>query len=188
MIRFLLKTAFLFFCLLLILPFFSTYLTGEPASQDNAEAPNAAEIGGAVTAARGTIEYMSGLCGEKPEVCVNGVKIIDFLRHRAGEGANVAYRYLGQHFDDGDVQNTNVATISPDTRQVRLAAEPPEAVPAKTATPSPDTVITGAIEEAALSQPQAPVAPAPPETLTAAARPDLAGIRLDVPLPTPRPY
>ncbi|WP_176083435.1 DUF5330 domain-containing protein [Martelella sp. HB161492] len=188
MIRFLLKTAFFFFCLLLILPFFSTFLTGEPVDQDGTQPQSAADVGGAVTAARGTLEYMSGLCGEKPEVCVNGIKIIDFLRHRAGEGADVAYRYLGQHFDkadDGADDKTSSPTALPAVPgQTETAATPLPAGAPQAAVP--DAVITGAIVE----PPPLPVqTPAAPETLTAAAaRPDLTGIRLDVPLPTPRPY
>ena len=59
--RFLLKSAFMIFVLLLLVPFFAPLMLGGAATREQQALPSGQDIGGAVSAARGTFEYMSGI-------------------------------------------------------------------------------------------------------------------------------
>lgn len=170
--RFLLKSAFMIFILLLLVPFFAPLMLGGSATREQQALPSGQDIGGAVSAARGTFEYMSDICDERPDVCSNGAGILGFLGRRAQQGAEIVYLYLGQHFGDKSEQKIAEATEAPartdNIRTVPIAAAPPEPV----ADTVPDLIKTGAI----IGQP-APSAPAV----------QIPGLPETVPVPTPRP-
>ena len=84
--RFLLKSAFMIFVLLLLVPFFAPLMLGGAATREQQALSSGQDIGGAVSAARGTFEYMSGICDERPDVCNDGSGIISFLGRRARQG------------------------------------------------------------------------------------------------------
>ena len=176
--RFLLKSAFMIFVLLLLVPFFAPLMLGGAATREQQALPSGQDIGGAVSAARGTFEYMSGICDERPDVCNDGSGIISFLGRRARQGAEIVYIYLGQHFGDKDPQPAQETAAAP---KVARPAEPEPAVepkpvvetpPAVVAGNTPDLIQTGAI----IGQPAKVEAPV-----------RIPGLPENVPVPTPRP-
>ena len=72
---------------LVVLSFFST-------DGDNKSSLSAAGVTNAVISAGEIVHYMSGICVEKPEVCVKGAETIGFLSERTREGAKVAFQLL----------------------------------------------------------------------------------------------
>lgn len=166
--RFLLKSAFMIFILLLVVPFFAPLLLGSSATREQQALPSGSDIGGAISAARGTIDYMSGMCDERPEVCTDGAGIMGFLGNRARQGAQIVYLYLGQHFGDKTPEPQTLETTSPKT--ARPAPSAPEV-----AGNVPDLIQTGAILGTA----------APELTTQQPSRIDEPG--QTVPVPTPRP-
>lgn len=171
--RFLLKSAFMIFILLLLVPFFAPLMLGGAATREQQALPSGQDIGGAVSAARGTFEYMSGICDERPDVCNDGSGIISFLGHRARQGAEIVYLYLGQHFGDKAPQpapeTAAVPQVAPKVaRPVEPVAEPPAVIAGNT----PDLIQTGAI----IGQPAKVETPV-----------RIPGLPENVPVPTPRP-
>lgn len=183
--RFLLKSAFMIFLLLLVVPFFAPFLLDKPLNSERSAMPGPQEIGGAVSAARGTIEYMSGICEDKPEVCEDGAGILSFLGSRARQGAEIVYIYLGQHFGDNKTTEEKQADDTyGSTNPAPLADHNLEAE-----RPPQDMVTTGAIAETntVSAEPSAPKAVQPPGPVPDAFSPDISGISIDVPIPTRRP-
>ncbi|WP_180897684.1 DUF5330 domain-containing protein [Martelella soudanensis] len=162
------------FVLLLLVPFFAPLMLGGAATREQQALPSGQDIGGAVSAARGTFEYMSGICDERPDVCQDGSGIIGFLGHRARQGAEIVYLYLGQHFGDKAPQPAQETAAAP--KVARPAAPDPVTVadppPAVIAGDTPDLIQTGAI----IGQ---PVKVQPPIRIP--------GLPENVPVPTPRP-
>ena len=183
--RFLLKSAFMIFLLLLVVPFFAPFLLEKPVTSEQAAMPSPEDIGGAVSAARGTIEYMSGICTDKPEVCEDGAGILSFLGSRARQGAEIVYIYLGQHFDDDKKATSEKVTKPSDTSQQAK----PESGTAETGPPTQDMVMTGAI--GVTSKPAAPAlptqSPGPVNPTPDRIEKTLDGVLVDVPIPTRRP-
>nr|WP_272210632.1 DUF5330 domain-containing protein [Marinicella sp. W31]MDC2876533.1 DUF5330 domain-containing protein [Marinicella sp. W31] len=177
--RFLLKSAFMIFLLLLIVPFFAPVLLGDKAGRGQAVLPSGEDIGSAVSAARGTIDYMSGMCDERPDVCDDGAGLLGFLGKRARQGAEIVYLYLGEHFsEDKPAQAPASATDKtarpavPAPTEISPAARMAEIPPAAT-----DLIRTGAIvPESEMPEPQ-----------PAADVVRISGLPENVPLPTPRP-
>ena len=173
--RFLLKSAFMIFILLLLVPFFAPLMLGGSATREQQALPSGQDIGGAVSAARGTFEYMSDICDERPDVCSDGAGILGFLGRRARQGAEIVYLYLGQHFGNKAEQKiAETAQATPphprteNIRTVPIAVVPPEAV----ADTAPDLIQTGAI----IGQPTPSVSSV-----------HIPGLPETVPVPTPRP-
>jgi hypothetical protein len=99
---FLIKTAFWFSLVLVLLPVFSsqstTRLQNEPKVQ----------VSDAFGAATGAFQYVSALCSEKPDVCVKGGETFTALGYRAREGALVAYQFLDNQFGANKADGRNV--------------------------------------------------------------------------------
>ncbi|WP_174801708.1 DUF5330 domain-containing protein [Martelella limonii] len=164
--RFLLKAAFMIFLLLLVVPFFAPLMLGDAATREQQALPSGQDIGGAVSAARGTFEYMSDICDQRPEVCTDGAGMLGFLGRRARQGAEIVYLYLGQHFGDTAEKPALQTAATPKLARPVIEPEPVAAEqPAPAAETTPDLIQTGAIDEA------------PPST---------APVQV-VPVPTPRP-
>ncbi|AMM85034.1 DUF5330 domain-containing protein [Martelella sp. AD-3] len=179
--RFLLKSAFMIFVLLLIVPFFAPLLLGDKATRNEAMLPSGRDIGSAVSAARGTIDYMSGMCEERPEVCDDGAGLLGFLGRRARQGAEIVYLYLGAHFaEDERVPAPQQArkTTRPEQPAAEVTVVERMAEPAETPT---DLIRTGAIT------PEPDIAPAPQPPAPAVQPQRISGLPENVPLPTRRP-
>lgn len=91
---FLIRTAFWFSMVLVMLPIFDQDATSRLANEKGVELTDA------LGAAAGVISYASELCAEKPDVCVKGAETFSTLGSRAREGARVAYTYLDGQFVD----------------------------------------------------------------------------------------
>lgn len=76
---------------------------GTPEQQGSSAIP-AIEIGSTIAAATGAYDYLSGLCTEKPDVCVKGAETFAALGQRAKAGALVAYQILDEHLADPALQ------------------------------------------------------------------------------------
>ncbi len=106
---FLIKSTFWFTLVLVGLSFLGS-------SQNSQSAANSQfELANAISAAMGTYDYVSGLCSNKPDVCVKGAQTLGAIGARAREGALVAYQLLNRHFGDGtDASATANATATAD--------------------------------------------------------------------------
>lgn len=93
---FLIKGAFWFSLVLVMLPIFDQDAT------DRLSQEQGVELTDALGAAAGLISYATDLCSEKPDVCIKGAETFSTLGHRAREGARVAYTYLDTQFSDED--------------------------------------------------------------------------------------
>lgn len=91
---FLIKSTVFLMMTLVVLSFFSTDDSGSNRL-------SAAGMTDAVISAGEIVHYMSGICVEKPEVCVKGAQTIALLGERTREGAKVAYQLLEGQFGDG---------------------------------------------------------------------------------------
>ena len=91
---FLIRTAFWFSMVLVMLPIFDDEATTRLKDEQGVEFTDA------LGAAAGAITYVGSLCSEKPEVCVKGAETFTALGSRAREGARVAYGYLDTQFAD----------------------------------------------------------------------------------------
>lgn len=91
---FLIRGAFWFSLVLVMLPIFDQEATDRLANEPGVELTDA------LGAAAGVISYATELCAEKPDVCVKGAETFSTLGSRAREGARVAYTYLDTQFAD----------------------------------------------------------------------------------------
>ncbi|WP_132955568.1 DUF5330 domain-containing protein [Rhizobium sp. BK251] len=91
---FLIRTAFWFSLVLVALPLFSTQST------ERLENDPKVEFSDAFSAASGAYDYLSGMCSEKPDVCIKGAETFTALGYRAREGARLAYEFLDSQFGD----------------------------------------------------------------------------------------
>lgn len=163
---FLIKGSFWFGLVLVVLSFFS----GESAVK-NANEPTL-QISDAFVAATGAYDYLSGLCGEKPEVCTKGAETVSALGHRARDGARVAFELLDNQFGSG--KSADVASASSSKPAVALA--PTQA--------SPVAALQAHEEKtAALNQPM-PYRPPVDDGQDVSSDNVTTGT---IPLPTPRP-
>ena len=125
MIGLLIRGAFWFSLVLVMLPIFDRDATDRLKSEDGIEMTDA------LGAAAGALSYVSDLCNQKPDVCVKGAETISTLGTRAKEGARVAYTYLDGHFAGTDELASPDRPIDP----AALARDAEEA----------DAVLTGTI-------------------------------------------
>lgn len=151
---FLIKAAFWFSLVLVLLPIFGT----EEAAQPQAAAGARMDIGQTVSAASEAIGYIGAICLEKPDVCTKGAETFNALGHRAKDGARIAYQLLETQFGD---EKTAAAT------------------PADAATAG-DAVTTGTVPEQAMP-PVAPSAAAAAEPALSETHEDLGFTRIPVP-------
>ncbi|MDB5526317.1 MAG: hypothetical protein JWM58_4080 [Rhizobium sp.] len=91
---FLIRTAFWFSMVLVMLPIFDDEATTRLKDEKGVELTDA------LGAAAGAISYVGSLCSEKPDVCVKGAETFTALGSRARKGARVAYGYLDTQFAD----------------------------------------------------------------------------------------
>jgi len=169
--RLLIKGSFWFGLVLVLLPLFSsessTRLANDPQVQ----------FSDAFTAVSGAYDYITGMCGEKPEVCSKGGETLTALGYRAREGARVAYQLIDSQLS-GDAKDKPSAKI----------AEAAGAVAAPLANLNPAAALAPSAKEekaAALNQPM-PYRPpvdgeATSDAVTTGTVPAL------VPTPKPRP-
>ncbi|CDM56910.1 MULTISPECIES: DUF5330 domain-containing protein [Rhizobium] len=160
---FLIKGSFWFGLVLVLLSFFS----GESSTGPRPKL----QVSDAFVAATGVYDYVTGMCGEKPEVCVKGAETMTALGHRAREGARVAYELLDSRFGDDNSVKPAVATIAPSAPVAALA---PARAEAQTAAQE---------RTAALNQPL-PYRPPVDDGDEAVSDTVTTGT---IPLPTPRP-
>ena len=116
---FLIKGSFWFGLVLVLLSFFSG--EGPTSSQPKLQ------FSDALVAATGAYDYVTGMCGEKPEVCVKGAETMAALGHRAREGARVAYELLDSRFGDDNAAKPVGATNAPIAPVAALAPSHTEA-------------------------------------------------------------
>ncbi len=103
---FLIKGSFWCGLVLVALSFFS----GERST--DGQTGSTLQISDAFVAITGAYDYVSGLCGEKPEVCAKGADTLGVLGQRARSGALVAFELLDSKFGSGksaDVASTATA-------------------------------------------------------------------------------
>ncbi|BCH53694.1 DUF5330 domain-containing protein [Agrobacterium vitis] len=146
---FLIKGAFWFTLVLVAL----SYLGGAPRD-GSASAPQF-ELANAVSAASGAYDYLSGLCGEKPDVCVKGGQTLQAIGIRAREGALVAYQLLNRQFGTGEDHQA----ISVDTAPAHGSVT--EAAIATPAAASEDHMVTGTVSAAGNGVPLTITVPRP---------------------------
>jgi len=91
---FLIKGAFWFSLVLVMLPIFDQDASNRLSQEKGVELTDA------LGAAAGVISYATDLCAQKPDVCVKGAETFTTLGTRAREGARVAYTYLDTQFAD----------------------------------------------------------------------------------------
>jgi len=91
---FLIRGAFWFSLVLVMLPIFDQDATDRLAKEPGVELTDA------LGAASGIISYATDLCTQKPDVCVKSAETFSTLGVRAREGARVAYTYLDTQFTD----------------------------------------------------------------------------------------
>jgi hypothetical protein len=143
---FLIKTAFWFSLVLVLLPLFNsqstTRLQNEPKVQ----------VSDAFGAATGAFQYVSALCSEKPDVCVKGGETFTALGYRAREGALVAYQFLDNQFGGNKADGKSVVpadTIKNGQAALNkvIAAAAMQPMPAKPAADNEaaDAVVTGTV-------------------------------------------
>jgi hypothetical protein len=89
---FLIKGSFWCGLVLVALSFFS----GERST--DGQTGSTLQISDAFVAVTGAYDYVSGLCGEKPEVCAKGADTLGVLGQRARSGALVAFELLDSKF------------------------------------------------------------------------------------------
>lgn len=110
------STVFLCFTLV-VLSFFST-------DDQNESSLSAAGVTSAVLSAGEIVHYISGICVEKPDVCVKGAETLAVLSERTREGAKVAYQLLEGQLGDGDTQKkVTVAQPIPEKPQELVVAD-----------------------------------------------------------------
>ena len=142
---FLIKTAFWFSLVLVLLPIFSSQSANR--TQNNPQV----QVSDAVTAATGAFQYVTSLCSEKPEVCVKGGETFTALGYRAREGALVAYEMIDHQLSGKPADKTADAGTGAAKQQVAIAAPLADAemqpMPRKPVVDGDngDTVVTGTI-------------------------------------------
>jgi hypothetical protein len=148
---FLIKTSVVFAAGLVVLSYFSSH---PPAPTDNAAGQ--LQLADAFTAATGAYTYLSGLCSEKPEVCVKGGETFTALAIRAKEGARVAYEFLDRQLAPVEQDATaSAAPAAPSSAmlplmpKLTLTSAPGQPLPQKIAEVegrrSTDSVVTGTV-------------------------------------------
>jgi len=122
---FLIRGAFWFSLVLVMLPIFDQDATDRLANEPGVELTDA------LGAAAGVISYAGELCAQKPEVCVKGAETFSTLGSRAREGARVAYTYLDTQFANEEamkaadaVKTGTVAAKDPIAAAIQDAALP----------------------------------------------------------------
>jgi hypothetical protein len=92
-VRFLIRTAFWFSLVLLILPL------GSGNGTDGRQYVSPVQ---AFFAARDAVGDVSAICERKPEVCEVGKSAFETIKIRAGESARIAYEILSRRFGEPD--------------------------------------------------------------------------------------
>lgn len=170
---FLIKGSFWFGLVLVILSFFS----GESTTQGDNQAK--LQFGDVFVAATGAYDYLTGMCGEKPEVCLKGGETMSALGHRALAGARVAYELLDSQFGDGTAAKPIAAPHATIPGRVALApAHPENLAPGQNLAQERTT---------ALNQPMPYRPPVDDGEEISSDAVTTGTISLSIPLPTPRP-
>ena len=129
---FLIKGSVFFAAVLVVLSYFSS----KPAAE--IEGARSFQMGDAVTAATQAYQYVSAICGEKPEVCEKGSETFAALGVRATEGARVAFELLDRQFGDDALAVAERSDPDPAPFPAKATAASVEAL-------SSDPVFTGTV-------------------------------------------
>ncbi len=97
-----------------------SFFSGE--RQANTQTGSTLQIADAFVAVTGAYDYLSGLCGEKPEVCAKGADTLGVLGERARSGALVAFELLDSKFGSGK-SDTVAKTATPSVGLAPATAE-----------------------------------------------------------------
>jgi len=137
---FLIKSAFWFTIVLLLLPFTN------PRMESRLDSEPQVRIGATIVAATSALDDLTGICKRRPDVCETGGQTLAALAARARDGALIAYQFLGSRFADGNADRLTTATLPSSARDdvslqksASLAAKP-EAVAASVPVPMPAPV------------------------------------------------
>ena len=130
---FLIKTAFWFSLVLILLPVFSSQSSNRTQSNPQVQ------VSDAVTAATGAFQYVTSLCSEKPDICVKGGETFTALGYRAREGALVAYEMIDRQLSGK--QSDKVAEAAAQSDEAMQPMPPKLAATGDNA----DNVFTGTI-------------------------------------------
>lgn len=108
---FLIKST-VFICLtLVVLSFFGTQEEGK----SNLSVSGMTD---AVLSAGEIVHYMSGICIEKPDVCVKGAETLAMLSERTRDGAKVALQLLEGQLGDNGNKTADAKPVAPATIEV----------------------------------------------------------------------
>lgn len=140
---FLIKGTFWFTLVLVVLSYI-----GGPSQGTGAGKPQF-ELANAISAATGAYDYLSGLCGQKPDVCVKGAETFQAIGIRAREGALVAYQLLNRQFGGDGHGEGKVDALKPGAAAGGDATltEAADALPAR-AVAGEDKMVTGTVTSA----------------------------------------
>lgn len=131
---FLIRGAFWFSLVLVMLPIFDQDATDRLANEPGVELTDA------LGAASGIISYATDLCAQKPDVCVKSAETFSTLGSRAREGARVAYTYLDAQFAD-ETATKAADAVKTGTVTVKTSGKTPGKTSDKTAgLPDIDTI------------------------------------------------
>jgi hypothetical protein len=168
---FLIKTAFWFSLVLVLLPVFSSQSTSRLENDPKVQ------VSDAVSAATGAFQYVSALCYERPDVCVKGGETLTALGYRAREGALIAYQFIDHQLGDGQ---SGVASLDKGLDKGKIG----DKLAAAATSLKIDPATISKIEAAATSQPM-PAKLAPAETADAVVTGTVSHSFIPVPLPKP---
>ncbi|MEO9339873.1 DUF5330 domain-containing protein [Mesorhizobium sp. SB112] len=124
---FLIKAAFWFAVVLLILPL---------GGGEEGDKPTIGAIQ-AFFAAKEAIGDISGICERKPDVCEAGQSVMQTVGVRAKESARIAYEMLDTQFGQPDVATTGSVPEAQGHEQHAVEAPAFEALPQPVPTPRP---------------------------------------------------
>jgi hypothetical protein len=114
---FLIKST-VFLCLMLVV---LSFFGNDEQSETRLSAQG---VTNAVISAGEIVHYMSGICVEKPEVCIKGAETLSLLGERTREGAKVAYQLLEGQLGDGQAQDVMPAAVTAAQPTPPIAASP----------------------------------------------------------------
>lgn len=115
---FLIRSAFWFSLVLLVIPF---------GGQD--EAGNSVGPLQALGAAREAIGDVTGICERKPDVCVTGKAALHTIGVRAREASRIAFEMLDEKLEEPDATTTGTVADTSSADALPLDAVVPEARP-----------------------------------------------------------
>lgn len=118
---FLIKSAFWFAIVLMLLPLADPSTDATPATGPRVS------IGATVDAATSALDDLTGICRRRPDVCKTGGETLTALGVQARDGARIAYRFLDNRFGQHAPDKVMTGTVQP---AAPVAAPQPQPQPA----------------------------------------------------------